>query len=97
MNTETDSAVLFLNVWVIRKGCAMDTKGYRKRTHTGHKLHFQPNHPSHVKSCVELLQYAKSNKTVMMKHPEIRATAPSLSQWIYWMSYQQIEEKYSSE
>jgi hypothetical protein len=33
MEAETASAILFLDVMVMRKGCTMDTKVYRKHTH----------------------------------------------------------------
>jgi hypothetical protein len=43
-----DSVITFLVMMVIRKGSILDTKVYRKPTHTGHYLHFQLNRPLHV-------------------------------------------------
>jgi hypothetical protein len=49
MEIESDSAILFLDVLVIRKGTTLATKVYRKPTHTGRYLNFRSNHLPHVK------------------------------------------------
>jgi hypothetical protein len=49
MKIDSDSAVLFLDVLVIRKGATLPTKVYREPTHTGLYLNFKTNHFPHVK------------------------------------------------
>jgi hypothetical protein len=46
---ESDSAIAFLDVQVIRKETTLATNVCRKPTHTGRYLNFNPNHPPHVK------------------------------------------------
>jgi hypothetical protein len=49
MEIESDSAIAFLDVLVIRKETTLATEVYRKPTHTGRHLNFNSNHPPHVK------------------------------------------------
>ena len=96
MELKTDSAILFLNMLVIRKGSTLGTKFYRK-THW-------PLPPSAIESSTtcekrnctettpELPPYAKSNKTALMK-----LIFQDISHWVYRVSYQQIEDQCSSE
>jgi hypothetical protein len=46
---ESDSAIPFLDVLVIRNGTTLATKVYRKPTNTGRYLNFKSNYPPHVK------------------------------------------------
>jgi hypothetical protein len=46
---ESNSAIHFLDVLVIRKRTTRATKVYRKHTHTGRYFNFKSNHPPHVK------------------------------------------------
>jgi hypothetical protein len=48
MEIESDSAIPFLGVLVIRKGTTLDTKVYRKPIHTGY-INVKSYHPQHVK------------------------------------------------
>jgi hypothetical protein len=48
MEIESDIAIAFLDVLVIREETTMATKVYRKPTHTGRYLSFNSNHPPHV-------------------------------------------------
>jgi hypothetical protein len=47
--TESDCAIPFLDVLLIRKGMALASKVYRKPTHNAPYLNFKSNHPPHVK------------------------------------------------
>ncbi|XP_023718596.1 uncharacterized protein LOC111870496 [Cryptotermes secundus] len=49
METESNNAISFLDVLVIREKTALATQVYRKPTHTGQYLNFNSNHPPHVK------------------------------------------------
>jgi hypothetical protein len=49
MEVESDSAIRFPNVLVIRKGTTLATKVYGRPTHTGQYLNFRSNHPTRVK------------------------------------------------
>jgi hypothetical protein len=49
MEMESDSAIPFLDVLIIRKETTLATKVYRKPIHTGRYLNFKSNHPPHVK------------------------------------------------
>jgi hypothetical protein len=70
--TETGESLPFVYVLVYRNGTALLTKVYRKPTHTDRYLHFNSNHPPHVKRgvvhslinraitlCTEKQEYAK--------------------------------------
>jgi hypothetical protein len=46
---ETETAIPFLDVLVIRQGSTLNIEVYRKLTHASYYLHFQSNHPRHVK------------------------------------------------
>jgi predicted GIY-YIG superfamily endonuclease len=72
METETGNLLPFLDVLVYRNGTAVLTKVYGKPTHNGRYLHFNSNHPPHVKRgvvhslinreitlCTEKQEYAK--------------------------------------
>jgi hypothetical protein len=69
LEAEIASAILFLDVMVIKIGCTVDTEVYRKPTHTGHYLHFQLNHLPHVKRGVIQSLYHRS--TTICKSPKI--------------------------
>jgi hypothetical protein len=47
--TESDNAISFLDVLVIRIETTLVTQGNGKPTHTGRYLNFESNHPRHVK------------------------------------------------
>ena len=49
METESDSAISFLNVLDSKEEITLATKVCRKATHTGRYLSFNSNHPLHVK------------------------------------------------
>jgi hypothetical protein len=49
MEVESNGSLLFLNVFVTKKGDILHSAVYRKPTHTGRYLHFDSNHPVHVK------------------------------------------------
>jgi hypothetical protein len=49
MELESDSAIAFLDVLVIRQETTLATKLYRKPTHTGRYLNFNSNNLPHVK------------------------------------------------
>jgi hypothetical protein len=49
IETESDSAICFLDDLAVRKGTTLVTKVYGKPTHTGRYLNFKYNHPPHVK------------------------------------------------
>jgi hypothetical protein len=49
MEIESDSAIAFLDVLVIKEGMTLVTKVYRKLTHTGRYLTFNSNHPPQMK------------------------------------------------
>jgi hypothetical protein len=49
METESDNAIAFLDVLVVRGKTALTTRVYRKPTHTGRYLNLNSNHPPHVK------------------------------------------------
>jgi hypothetical protein len=53
METESDSAIPFLDVLVIRKGLTLATKA-EKPSHTGRYLNFKSNHPLPVKKGLTL-------------------------------------------
>jgi hypothetical protein len=48
MEIESDSAIPFLNVLVVRKETTLTTKVRRKPIHTARYLNLRSNHPSHV-------------------------------------------------
>jgi hypothetical protein len=50
METESGSAITFLDVLVIREEMTLAAKVYRKPTHTGRYLNFNSNHLPHVKT-----------------------------------------------
>jgi hypothetical protein len=49
MEIESNNAIPFLDVLVIRKETTLATRVYRKLIHTGQYLRFKSNHPPHVK------------------------------------------------
>ncbi|PNF26841.1 hypothetical protein B7P43_G17376 [Cryptotermes secundus] len=62
METESDNAISFLEVLVIREETALVTQVYRKPTHTGLYLNFNSNHPQDVKrGLIESLHDRASN------------------------------------
>ena len=49
MEIKTGSAIPLLDVLVIRDGCTLNTKVYRKLTHTDPSLNYKSNRSSRVK------------------------------------------------
>ena len=49
MEIKSDGAVPFLDVLVVKNGKTLTTKVYKKPAHTGRYLHYDSNHPPHVK------------------------------------------------
>ncbi|KAJ4432985.1 hypothetical protein ANN_15242 [Periplaneta americana] len=49
MEAEQNKCILFLDVLVTRDQEKLATTVYRKSTHTGRYLHFESNHPTHIK------------------------------------------------
>jgi hypothetical protein len=52
MQIESESAISFLDVLVVRKGKPLTTKVCRKSTHIGRYLNFKSNHSLRVKRCI---------------------------------------------
>jgi hypothetical protein len=52
MEIESYGTLPFLDVLVTKKGLELTTRVYRKLAHNGCYLHFQSNHPPHVKKGV---------------------------------------------
>jgi hypothetical protein len=49
MEVEVNDTLIFLDIFVMKKGSELAMEMYWKPTHTGHYLHFKFNHPHHVK------------------------------------------------
>jgi hypothetical protein len=71
MEIKTDSASPLLDMLVIRDGCTLNTRVYRKHTHTGRYLNFQSNRPPHVKRGV--LQSLYHRATVICQGHNVRS------------------------
>jgi hypothetical protein len=71
MEIETDSANPLFDVLVIRERTTMNTKIYRKPTHTGRYLHFQSNRPPHVKRGTVQSLYHRVN--IMYQEQQVRS------------------------
>jgi len=68
---ETEMAMPFLDVLVVRAGATLNIKVYRKPTHTRHYPHFQSNHPRHVKRGVVQSLYYRA--TVICQEQQVGA------------------------
>jgi hypothetical protein len=63
MEIESNNAIPFLDVLVIRKATSLATKVYRKPTHTGQYLDFRSNHPPHVKrGLIQMVQPSREER-----------------------------------
>jgi hypothetical protein len=69
MEIESDSAIPFLDILVIRKEMTSTTKVYRKPTHTGQYLNFNSNHPLNVKR--GLIQSLHNRATTIAKNDKM--------------------------
>jgi hypothetical protein len=63
MEIESNSAIPFLAVLVIRKEITLATKVYRKPTHIGQYLNFKSNHPLHVERVLIQNLHSKASTT----------------------------------
>jgi hypothetical protein len=70
MEIESESAIPFLDVLVIRKGPTLATKVYRKATHTGRYLDFSSNHPPHIKRGLIQSLY-KRTSVICQEHQDL--------------------------
>jgi hypothetical protein len=71
MEIETDIANPLLDVLVIKEGTIMNTKVYRKPTHTGRFLNFQSNRPPHAKRGIVQSLYHRAN--VIYQEQQVRS------------------------
>jgi hypothetical protein len=67
MEIQSDSAVPFLDVPVIRKEMTLATKVYRKPTHTGQYLNFKYNQLLHVRKGINFASSQKSFHHIQRK------------------------------
>jgi hypothetical protein len=105
MEVETDSAIQFLDVLVIRKWSTLGTRSTENPQNTDRYLNFQTNHPPRVKTGVAQSLYHRatiicqeqpdrSDETDTLRHV---LQPQCLSHRVSWFSYQQIQEKCSPE
>jgi hypothetical protein len=68
MEIESDSAIPFLDVLIIRKEMTLTTEVYRKPTNTGRYLSFNSNHPPHLKR--DLIQSLHKRPSTMCQESQ---------------------------
>jgi hypothetical protein len=86
---ESDSAISFLDVLVIRKGTTLATKIYRKLAHTGRYLNLKSNHLPHVKrGLVQSLQ--KRASTICQEQQDLFNEITILRRDLQLSGYHQV-------
>jgi hypothetical protein len=88
MEIESDSAIPFLEVLVVRKEMILATEVYRKPTHTGRYLNFYSNHLPHAKR--GLIQSLRSRaSTICQVRQDLFNEISSLRRFLQFNGYPQ--------